>query len=418
MLTIFDAMDSKDEPQKVENNVHPPDQPKNCYRIILTDEDENDLTIEESDEEKQVNSPEPVNEEPGCSHYKVFMGNNQDVEVKKYDKGKKKIRRGKRKRVSEADNIYDVENDVTVVKIKEKEYENADGEQVNGRKKKRSSFNCHHCSYISSWKTNLEKHMMAQHTGERPFKCPYCEYASVHQFQLEKHFNNRHPGGILTCTQCTYSTDLVDAFFKHTLGSHPTEKPHKCPECGRRSITLSALELHILDKHKLRRQHKCPHCNYSTVLSENLKNHVEALHKCSDCDFRSDSLREVRRHKKIEHRTSTKCDKCDHIAKGPQYLKRHIAAKHSLMPPPQETTENNHIPVSPPKFRKKFHILNPPPPPTLNIEVSEQPLQEESENYLQKNSTKAKKKFSIFNQSNSTSSLDETSVTTLTSSSF
>lgn len=30
------------------------------------------------------------------------MGNNQDVEVKKYDKGKKKIRRGKRKRTSEA----------------------------------------------------------------------------------------------------------------------------------------------------------------------------------------------------------------------------------------------------------------------------------------------------------------------------
>lgn len=42
-------------------------------RIILTDEDENDLTIEESDEDKQVNSPETINEEPGCSHCNYIL---------------------------------------------------------------------------------------------------------------------------------------------------------------------------------------------------------------------------------------------------------------------------------------------------------------------------------------------------------
>lgn len=149
--------------------------------------------------------------------------------------------------------------------------------------------------------------MMAQHTGERPYKCTNCEYSSVHQFQLEKHWNTHHTGAVTHCTYCPFTTNEIEALYKHCGQTHAGQKPHVCPECGRRLVSLSSLELHIFEKHSsIDPEHKCPHCAYKTVVSENLKNHLEALHKCCECEFWSDSLREVRRHKKKEHRIMSK----------------------------------------------------------------------------------------------------------------
>lgn len=299
------------------------------FTIFLTDEDENDLTIEESEEEK-LDECDNAGDEPSCSHY-----NNDDAEFKNMERTKPNKKRGRKQKKN------------TEV------LENIETEPTSAKKRRRSTFSCHHCSYISSWKTNLEKHLMAQHTGERPFKCPHCEYSSVHQFQLEKHWNGHHVGSVIHCHVCPFTTSAIEAFFKHFTQSHSGQKPHLCPECGRRAVSLSALELHIFEKHSsVPLTHECPHCPYRTVLSENLRNHVEALHKCSECDFWSGSLREVRRHKKKEHRITLKMNKL--------YFKKLSVTKNNNRHDLNKDDFENAVDAFPLNLSQKFPVFSSP----------------------------------------------------------
>lgn len=65
------------------------------------------------------------------------------------------------------------------------------GREVQNKKSKKK-YNCHLCSKVFGWSTDLKRHILV-HTGERPFKCPKCSACFTRNFLLQKHKSKIHP---------------------------------------------------------------------------------------------------------------------------------------------------------------------------------------------------------------------------------
>lgn len=80
---------------------------------------------------------------------------------------------------------------------------------------------CPYCQYHSYYTTDVKRHIMFKHTGEKPFKCNVCQ----------KRF--------------TLKSDL-----KNHSRIHTGEKPFQCPSCLKEFKQKSYLTFHMRTIHK------------------------------------------------------------------------------------------------------------------------------------------------------------------------
>lgn len=81
---------------------------------------------------------------------------------------------------------------------------------------------CPYCSYETSVKSNMDKHVMT-HSGERPFACLYCPFKAIQRTNLESHMR-RHTGEKpFACSLCPYSTTRKSILKEHVRSKHASE---------------------------------------------------------------------------------------------------------------------------------------------------------------------------------------------------
>ncbi|VDN14237.1 unnamed protein product [Dibothriocephalus latus] len=100
-------------------------------------------------------------------------------------------------------------------------------------------FRCSFCGRLYRQKIHLQKHVMSQHTKEKPFYCPQCTYSTVEKSHLTVHIRTHTGERPFSCRECKYSSTQNCTLKTHYLRRHP-ESRISCQKCG--SLFVTELE--------------------------------------------------------------------------------------------------------------------------------------------------------------------------------
>lgn len=100
-------------------------------------------------------------------------------------------------------------------------------------------FRCSFCGRLYRQKIHLQKHVMSQHTKEKPFYCPQCTYSTVEKSHLTVHIRTHTGERPFSCRECKYSSAQNCTLKTHYLRRHPGSRV-SCEKCG--SLFVTELE--------------------------------------------------------------------------------------------------------------------------------------------------------------------------------
>ena len=83
------------------------------------------------------------------------------------------------------------------------------------RRKNKLIENCRLCDY-SNYSSEMRKHFIECHIGEKQFKCSLCDYTTNVKFQLGLHIDGVHKNILHSCLQCDFKTRWPTYLEKHT----------------------------------------------------------------------------------------------------------------------------------------------------------------------------------------------------------
>ena len=117
-------------------------------------------------------------------------------------------------------------------------------------------FQCHECSFFTSYPSDLKRHSRVHDIRLKPQPCPFCSRLVKN---LQEHFHK---------TQC----DIPE--------SERTIKKYKCDTCNKNFSWKGGYERHVKNFHSEGAQsHKCELCSYATYSKFNLFIHVRRMHE-------------------------------------------------------------------------------------------------------------------------------------------
>lgn len=162
---------------------------------------------------------------------------------------------------------------------------------------------CEFCDKRFSKLVNVQAHIRAIHTGDRPFICEECGKSFVAKGGLKEHkilHSNEYP---IQCPHCPKR-------FKNAARLRIHEDIHKhtayiCPHCGLQLNTKRTLHMHMV-VHSDQKKFKCQYCGNEYKRSKTLKNHL-IIHTglrpytCPWCDKTFANGSNCRSHKKKAH---------------------------------------------------------------------------------------------------------------------
>ncbi|VDM16921.1 unnamed protein product [Hydatigera taeniaeformis] len=105
-------------------------------------------------------------------------------------------------------------------------------------------FSCSFCGRIYRQKVHLRKHVMAQHTKQKPFFCPHCAYTTVEKSHLTVHIRTHTGERPYICRVCHYSSSQNCTLKSHYLRKHPESKIN-CVTCGGTYVTELEYQNHL-----------------------------------------------------------------------------------------------------------------------------------------------------------------------------
>ena len=97
-------------------------------------------------------------------------------------------------------------------------------------------FKCPHCVFSSNSKILFERHEKHQHSKVKRFKCPHCVFSSNSKISFERHEKHHQSQSIakplFTCDRCSYKTSRKRNLTRHITTIHEGVKnPNQIHEC-------------------------------------------------------------------------------------------------------------------------------------------------------------------------------------------
>uniref|UniRef100_A0AC34FAV7 Uncharacterized protein n=1 Tax=Panagrolaimus sp. ES5 TaxID=591445 RepID=A0AC34FAV7_9BILA len=91
------------------------------------------------------------------------------------------------------------------------------------------------------------------------YKCPLCSFASTNRGTIRKHLRCIHTHETpYSCPQCFMTFKIQSNLARH-LRSHSQIKPYKCKSCGSEYADKKNMDAHIFREHLKREPFRCPH---------------------------------------------------------------------------------------------------------------------------------------------------------------
>ncbi|KAL4704481.1 hypothetical protein ACJJTC_007876, partial [Scirpophaga incertulas] len=136
-------------------------------------------------------------------------------------------------------------------------------------------FQCTMCDYSTYNKCIFEEHVRI-HQGIKPFKCRYCPYSSASKKNAKKHELIHRPDNPLRCTQCEFIARHERSLSYHMI-SHLT-----CSKCNLKMENEEELKAHQCSA--TQKKLKCEICKQFFRSKKNFNFHLRNVKKCEDCD--------------------------------------------------------------------------------------------------------------------------------------
>ena len=146
--------------------------------------------------------------------------------------------------------------------------------QINGMKK----FECNVCTKTFNHLSNINRHIVLIHTGERPFKCKFCNKRFTRKSGLKDHVRTHTGERPFSCTVCG-KRFKQNSYLKSHMRIHTGEK-FACDICQKRFSRRNYLKLHKQRRHINERPYKCGGCKMKYINANRLRNHW----KRSNCE--------------------------------------------------------------------------------------------------------------------------------------
>ena len=141
---------------------------------------------------------------------------------------------------------------------------------------------CSYCTYKTSGKTSLEKHLNIWHNTE--YSCETCGEKIIGKIALKDHVKKQHTNFCDVCCKTLSSSASVKV---HKWQVHGVGKlfSGNCTECGRKFNNKSHMKNHMLFVHERKRDHICDLCGGAFSTKPDLKQHKIAIHESIDFEY-------------------------------------------------------------------------------------------------------------------------------------
>ena len=148
---------------------------------------------------------------------------------------------------------------------------------VHGSKKQ---FICGKCSYQTSQKICLTRHIDALHNKTK-LNCKICMKSYKWDADLRRHMESNHfknsQANVCVCGKIFKTRRNLNL---HKKTSHETTQMIDCTKCPGQFKTASSFQLHVKLKHtEDRKIHYCDVCKYQSKLTSDVRRHIMEVHK-------------------------------------------------------------------------------------------------------------------------------------------
>ncbi|XP_037782509.1 uncharacterized threonine-rich GPI-anchored glycoprotein PJ4664.02-like [Penaeus monodon] len=139
---------------------------------------------------------------------------------------------------------------------------------------------CPYCAFSTLAEYKLKAHIVRRHTVDKPFKCDHCTYATTEKTALAKHIRTHTKERPYICETCGFHALTLSSLWRHRR-SHTGEKPYECEQCGQQYADSKRLRDHMY-KHNNVKPFMCHKCGYTCRRKDNLQTHLQKMHKLED----------------------------------------------------------------------------------------------------------------------------------------
>ena len=229
------------------------------------------------------------------------------------------------------------------------------GDQGSGNEGGSKLYTCDECSYQSSFRNNVDKHMRSVHRKERNYLCSECGSMFSEQKSLTYHLEKmkiiRDDGSVVF--RCAKFTKLPSMAGEHV---HKDDEANMflCRICDYTSQSLTDTKRHIQRIHLGEKRYICNTCNRGFTSQPEVGRHLARDHndtsflgdsidigslkpetyKCQQCTYESPSRINVERHFSVVHlkERNFQCTECGQRYSDKKTLLMHVEKNQVAMP--------------------------------------------------------------------------------------
>ncbi|CAH1118310.1 unnamed protein product [Phaedon cochleariae] len=169
-------------------------------------------------------------------------------------------------------------------------------------------YNCS-CMYLTTSEALFIEHKKkCRNRSNNLLKCPHCLHVTNRPYALSKHINTMHTKAVwFVCEYCTYRSTAKECLRRHIRKNHSDNvdisADHACQICGQKCTSEFNLSKHML-KHAATLL-SCVFCSYTSKDRSNFRKHIFTHNTkplvCHVCGYTNVSPYQMRIHLKQRH---------------------------------------------------------------------------------------------------------------------